>query len=625
METRTLRSTTRRLQEQAAAAGGSGTETAGSGEQAAGATLTPSSASASSKYKDLYKANPLPKTSKEVHEQRVSKDAQLRKERREALVASKRFKRSAAASDTPAETGTTEATEGDGEAEITLDQVNEVKALLKVSSAHHVGWEPYSRKQEDKVTALKRLSDYLSTDHSSGPVVAYATSAEFKDVLETDKITLGILAGTDAEQQLLATWVITNMAASSSALCEAAMTTTPHLIGFLDSQNVALVDQSAWALGNMAAEGPAFSERLRANGVLPPLIKLLDSKDLNLVQTACFALSNLARGQGTANEDLLKAGLVPPLLRHLRVDTEPVVISEAAWVIVYLTSGPENLITHLLEHRLIPLLVAPLKDFLTLGALAIPLVRALGNIASGPDDNSAELINEDGFLAALHQLIQSECRPVKKESLWLLSNLTADHQAGDVAKIVEAGFIPTLANIVTHQNYDIRKEAAYALVHLAAHGADYVQKLPHRELLPGFLDLLRTKDDELIWLGLRYAELILTTDIVLESDTAATTTTRQLFVEMNGVDALEAVILSDDRDQHRLASLLMDTCFGENNHGSRVPTPIPGTPIPEGHGGAGGGSDSLPPQYLKRASLSQHHPTSGLAKETLLTTEDPSL
>ncbi|KAG0250985.1 hypothetical protein DFQ27_009104, partial [Actinomortierella ambigua] len=596
METRTLRSTTRKLQEQAAAAAGA--QPGGSEGQAVGAASSSSSSSAPSKFKDLYKANPLPKTSKEVHEQRVTKDAQLRKERREALVASKRFKRSATAKDSPAETGT-EATEGDGEAEATLDQVNEVKALLK------------SHKQEDKADALKRLSNYLSTDHSSGPVVAYATSPEFKDVLE------GILTGTDAEQQLLATWVITNMAASSSALCEAAMTTTPHLISFLDGQNVALVDQSAWALGNMAAEGPAFSERLRANGALPPLIKLLDSKDLNLVQTACFALSNLARGQGTANEDLLKAGLVPPLLRHLRVDTEPAVISEAAWVIVYLTSGPENLITHLLEQRLIPLLVAPLKDFLTLGALVIPLVRALGNIASGPDDNSAELINEAGFLPALHQLIQSDCRAVKKESLWLLSNLTADHQAGDVAKIVQAGFIPTLANIVTHQNYDIRKEAAYALVHLAAHGADYVQMLPHRQLLPGFLDLLRTKDDELIWLGLRYAELILTNDSVIPSDTAATTTTRQLFVDLNGVDALEAVILSDDRDQHRLASLLMDTCFGENNHGSRVPTPIPGTPIPEGHGGTtGGSSDSLPPQYLQRANLSHHHRTSGLARET---------
>lgn len=85
-------------------------------------------------------------------------------------------------------------------------------------------------------------------------------------------------------------------------------------------------------------------------------------------------------------------------------------ISEAAWVVVYLTSGPENVSTQLLEHRLIPLLVAPLKDFLDQKALAIPLVRALGNIASGPDNNTSALINELGFLPAMLQFIQSDCR-----------------------------------------------------------------------------------------------------------------------------------------------------------------------------------------------------------------------
>jgi hypothetical protein len=117
---------------------------------------------------------------------------------------------------------------------------------------------------------------------------------------------------------------------------------------------------------------------------------------------------------------------------------------------------------------------------------------------------------------------------------------------------------------------------------------------------------MRTKDHELISLGLRYVQLLLNSGI---QDAPA------LLSEMNGVDALEAVILSDDRDQHRLASLLMDTYFGENNHGSRVPTPIPGTPDPSGHSTNGGSNlnpssgssvdpSSLPPQYLKRASMS---------------------
>jgi len=79
-------------------------------------------------------------------------------------------------------------------------------------------------------------------------------------------------------------------------------------------------------------------------------------------------------------------------------------------VVVYLTSGPDNASIQLLEHKLIPLLVAPLKDFLDQGALAIPLIRALGNIASGPDNNTSALIREPGFLSSMLQYIQSECR-----------------------------------------------------------------------------------------------------------------------------------------------------------------------------------------------------------------------
>ncbi|KAG0049590.1 hypothetical protein BGZ83_005572 [Gryganskiella cystojenkinii] len=551
MEKRTLRSATR------AAAAEKNTDNNSGGSPTAAATS--SSPGAADRFKSLYKPNPISKNPKENVTKRVNEDAQMRKQRRDELVSAKRFKKSTtkgnrASADASADAGAS--TDEEKEVELGKEQVDSIQSKLK------------SGTKAERTDALKSLGDYLSTHSDSPALLAMVSSQQFLTVLD------GLLTGTDADEQLLATSVVTNMAAGgSTALCEAALNTAPHLIQFLDSQNVALVDQSAWALGNIAAEGPKSRDRLKDNGVLPPLIKLLDSKDLNLVQTACFALSNLARGEGANKDALVKSGLIKPLLHHLRVDTQPAVISEAAWVVVYLTSGPDSVSTQLLEHRLIPLLVEPLKQFLDQKALAIPLVRALGNIASGPDNNTSALIHEPGFLEAMLQYIQSDCRPVKKESLWVMSNITADHNGTDLIKVIDAGFIPVLSRIATHQNYDIRKEAAYSLINLASHGPDYAKVLPHRELLPGFLDFLRTKEEETISLGLRYVQLLLNSGI---EDAPA------LLSEMNGVDALEAVILADadGRDQHRLASLLLDTYFGEDNKGSRVPTPIPGTPEP---------------------------------------------
>ncbi|KAF9430496.1 hypothetical protein BGZ94_006575 [Podila epigama] len=528
MEKRTLRSSTRAAAAAAAAAasgnrGNSGPHEDKNTDQSSVPAEGTQAAGSGAKFKGHYQPNPIAKSAKEGVNRRVNEDAKLRKQH--------------------------------DKSELGKEQIDTLDGELQARTPIHA----FSGNSEKLSSGLKTLSNYLTKYPDSKQLQTLVSKPSFLTVLEAT------LTGTDSDKQLLAASVVTNMAAGGSVeLCEAALNLAPTLIGFLDSQNLALVDQAAWAVGNIAAEGTKFRDRLKDNGVLPHLIKLLDSKDLNLVQTSCFALSNLARGEGANHDEIVKAGVVRPLLHHLRVDTEPSVIAEAAWVVVYLTSGPDNVSTHLLEHRLIPLLVAPLKDFLDQKALAIPLIRALGNIASGPDNNTSSLIHEPGFLSSMLQFIQSDCRPVKKESLWLMSNITADHQSSDLIKVIEAGFIPVLSQIATHENFDIRKEAR-------------------------FLDFLRTKDHELIQLGLRYVQLLLT----------AIPEGPALLSELDGVDALEAVILSDDRDQHRLASLLMDTYFGENNNGSRVPTPIPGTPDPHSSS-----TDAVPPQYLKRASMS---------------------
>lgn len=46
-----------------------------------------------------------------------------------------------------------------------------------------------------------------------------------------------------------------------------------------------------------------------------------------------------------------------------------------------------------------------------------------------------------------------------------MSNITADHTGTDLIKVIDAGFIPVLSQIASHQNFDIRKEVPYLLFH----------------------------------------------------------------------------------------------------------------------------------------------------------------
>jgi importin subunit alpha-1 len=203
-----------------------------------------------------------------------------------------------------------------------------------------------------------------------------------------------------------------------------------------------------------------------------------------LVQTACFALSNLARGPNAHLEEFFEAGIAPKLASHL-INNTPDTVTEICWVLSYLTAGTDQFIGKLLDEGIAPLLVQNLGPLQSQGPLALPLIRTCGNIASGPDDYTDILINEEPFLPGIIALCQSDCRPVKKEALWVLSNITASRRPQVLEKVIQAGAIPVLTEIASHTNFDIRKEAAFSLTNIACHGDRYIQALPNNILLPG--------------------------------------------------------------------------------------------------------------------------------------------
>jgi importin subunit alpha-6/7 len=51
-----------------------------------------------------------------------------------------------------------------------------------------------------------------------------------------------------------------------------------------------------------------------------------------------------------------------------------------------------------------------MRPLLDHGPLALPLIRTLGNIASGPDENTNILIQQPDFLPTMIEFIQSDCR-----------------------------------------------------------------------------------------------------------------------------------------------------------------------------------------------------------------------
>ncbi|KAJ1911351.1 hypothetical protein IWQ60_010179 [Tieghemiomyces parasiticus] len=392
---------------------------------------TPSTTGPSARRRSLFKANGVPRSPREARASRIALDARERKRKREQLIMGKRFR---------SHFEDYEESDSEAEHEATPTEIQEINRGLAGSD-------------EQVAKALKLLSARLVSP--SAALEKFILAGECVPHL------MRLIHSPNPEIQLQATWCLTNIAAGSEALCHKVLDAVPYLIQSLNPLNPDLADQAGWCLGNIAAEGPAFREHLVANGVVTPLVDLLTtSPNSQLTQTACFALSNLARNPGAPMQQLFDAGICGRLVKHLSQHESQDVASEVFWVLTYLTAGELQYAHRLVEQDVIPHLVAQLDKFADQGSAAIPLIRTLGNLSAIDDATTSRLLDHPEIIQQLlYWVAKSPARTVKKESLWVLSNITAGTKA-HVNKVLKQDGAAVLTEVMSHDSYDLRREVS---------------------------------------------------------------------------------------------------------------------------------------------------------------------
>ncbi|KAI7906153.1 armadillo-type protein [Cokeromyces recurvatus] len=442
----------------------------------------------------LYKRTSISRTPDELIKRRVAINESLRKKHREQLITAKRFR----------------------------------------NLSRHEEFE--SAGEEEPKSEQKDNNDDLSSDDRSLRIFAAQYIGKF--VLEPAQALIKYITEGDCIETLTV-----NIAAGPYNLWIKASTTVPYLINLLDSENMNLREIAAGALGNLAAEDlgdmndedDKVREIIRNNGAVKPLIRMLDSTDARLIQSACFALANLARGEEGQLQDFFSNDLSNKLLKNL--DTKDTA-TEVCWVISYLTAVSERFRENIMEKGFATPLVKQLTSLAEQGPVVLPVLRTLGNLVDA-DDYLNILAEQDEFLPTIINLIKSD-----------QSQRTEVIQA-----LEELDIIKYLSKLVTHGAFDIRKGAAYCLMNIANHGPEHLEKLAHKQLLPAFLDLIKSQDADMIRLGLGYIELLLTQS------------PRGKEVIDNVPDCMEAlasVAPAPDPELYAFANKLVDEYFGES-------------------------------------------------------------
>ncbi|KAI9595389.1 armadillo-type protein [Syncephalis fuscata] len=490
---------------------------------------------------ETFKRTSVPRSVEALHAKHVAHDQEIRRRQREQLVLGKRFRHRKLSTDS------------EENASSNID-TNEIMALAKRLQDSH---------RNIRLSTLKRLSKLVI--EPSEAVQHYITEGDGITQLMT------FLTSTDAEEQLQALWCITNIAAGPKLQCQKLNETVPYLISFLRHGNQSIQNQSAWALGNLALEGSATRQLLRKNGIAIPLVDLLGSQNDELVQTACFAITSMLHGNDTRPEQYIQVKLLDHLKRHFTTDQECHILSELCWILTYLTHGNDSDAVNelLLQRGFAPIMVDQLNRLKSEGPLVLPVIRAISNILAGSNECADPFTECPTFFDGLRTCLHSS-RPVRKETLWLLSNLTAGMEK-HALQVMDANLLDVISKIFAEDDFDIRKEASYTIMNIASRGKEFVNRLPLKQILPGFVDFLRSHDSVMLQMGLAFVQIML--DDYPEVGKTYITRSRC-------PDALDSATFNQENELHQMAGHLLDEIFEEDE--SVTPHSLSSTPLTTG-------------------------------------------
>ncbi|KAI7871639.1 armadillo-type protein [Spinellus fusiger] len=483
-------------------------------------------------------------TSEEIRQRRVTDQVEIRKQKKDERLTKRRYACTRTASgiieSDKAQQAVMEQTETAG-----LEEIRSLQQDLYAAKDHH---QLYYICQFKKV--LSR-TDNLPIDQ----VISLGIVPYFVCLLDSP------LQQIQASEFYEVACMLTNIAAGEShhVQCVIEAGGVQAFIRLLGSPFANIVEQSLWALGNIAGDNAQCRDYCLEQGVLPPLLAVFEKNTkLSLIRNTVWALSNLCRGDDPQPDWRLVAPALPALAHLMTMECEDVLI-EACWATAYLSDGNHDRIQAVLDTGL----HAQLIELINHPSLLVrsPAVRTIGNIVTGDKAQTQAILDCHGLGALARALSHTTEESFCKDVCWAISNITAGDTL-QVQTVIDAGVIPLLVDAIKTGDFLTKKEACWAICNVVSKDTcrlAQVHTLVQEEALVALCSLLECHDMSLCRVVLEGIESILCMGRSEES------LDQHPFVlaveECKGVDSLYRLQLQDNSDIAGRASYLLDTYF----------------------------------------------------------------
>ncbi len=156
-----------------------------------------------------------------------------------------------------------------------------------------------------------------------------------------------------------------------------------------------------------------------------------------------------------------------------------------------------------------------------------PALRTIGNIVTG-DDVQTQVVLQVAALPCLLALLGSARKGIRKEACWTISNITAGNKgqvigmvvtsqvlttllsANQIQAVIDCSIIQPLIQLLSSAEWDIRKEAAWAISNATSGGTpDQLRYLLSQNCIPPLCELLVCADVRIIIVALEALENLL--------------------------------------------------------------------------------------------------------------------